>query len=127
MKAREAKLGARVTSNNNYYKGIISSNSVSGSDDETVIVEWTNGNGLEKCNVNELRFAPEVLEEEYQAVQTKLNTAKLALAEANALINKRRDHSSLRDWDTEGIVTLHELFNELDNAGWNTSSMTRDC
>ena len=126
MKAKEAKLGARVTSRNGYYNGFISSNNVSGSDDETVIVEWQNHN-LEKCNVNELKFSLEVLEDEWQAVQTKINTAKHALSEANNLLSRRGDKSNLREWESEGLISLDEFFTQLDHAGWNTSSMTRDC
>ena len=125
MKAIEVKLGAKVT-NRHFRKGVIVSNSVAGSDDETVIVEWLL-NHLEKCNVNELTFTPDILERDWKAVQAKLDEASKAIAAANQLISKSGGDSDLYTWNKEGVIDTSELFDQIDCGGWQTSTMTSDC
>jgi hypothetical protein len=128
MKAKDVAVGARITDPKYRYKtGTILSNNVS-EGDKMVTVEWDNSyswDKVETVNVNSLRIVPIPLEEDFQKVNEQLKIAAQAIRAAGKIANDKG--TSLREWDGEEMLSFQEVFNEIDGAGWQTSTMTRSC
>lgn len=98
-------------------------------DDEMVKVKWTNyyrkGGGETIENINSLSFPPKELEVQWNKAIEKMNEAAASLKEANQIMDKT--DQSLRDLYNLGVDGVENLFNELDEAGWQSSTMSREC
>ena len=83
-----------------------------------VAIEWDDGT-LSKESVHDLRVLNEAQEKAHQEIKAKVTEATLALEAANKLA--RENGTSLSDlyYDLE----FRGLFDELDDAGWSSSSM----
>lgn len=111
---------------------IISLNGVSGTvignqlsdGDSVVAVEWNDGS-LTKANVADLILRNSELEADYAEIQIKLSQAAQALSDANriALKHKKVIRDMGYDFDSEEELDFDELFSQLREAGWTTSSM----
>ena len=83
-------------------------------------VEWDDGE-LSKHEACDLTLVDASLEQDYEAIQAALQAAADKLSEANALASKH--NTSLYDLHYSDDVSFSELFSELNEAGWSTSSM----
>lgn len=119
MKTSDIGVGMRVvyTRNGETKRGTIIGNSLRDGD-EVAAIEWDDGS-LEKKNVNDLKM--EGLEEEYQKIAAKVVAAAELLEEANAMAVK--NGTSLYTMWYNGEGQFQRLFNQLDEAGWSSSSM----
>ena len=128
MKAKDVAVGARITDTKYRYKtGTIQSNDVSDGD-ELVTVQWDNGyswDKVETVDVNNLRIIPVPLDKDFEVITEQLRIAANAIQAANQYAKEKG--TSLYEWDKEEMLSFGEVFDAVDLAGWQTSSMTRDC
>lgn len=88
-------------------------------------VEWDDGT-LEKVYASDLTEVNSELEADYAEIQNRLNKAAQELREANILAEKHgRELGHMGyDYDTdEELIDYSDLFQQLRDAGWSTSSM----
>jgi hypothetical protein len=127
MKAKDLVLGTTVRMFNDTVKGKVINNNHSDGD-LVVVVEWKGGT-FSKVNVGDLvSCLADGLEEQYKAIQIKIDEATKLLKEANVIaINKCNFNLNELATDENGddLINYSDLMQQLCNAGWSTSSM--DC
>ena len=123
MKAIDIEIGAWVRDHEKHpvRKGTVIGTKLSDGD-ETVAVEWSDG-CLTKENINDLTLVDSKLEQDYEKIKELIVVASKALGEANLLA--RENHTSLSSLEYhDDDLSLHDLMQALDAAGWSTSSMS---
>jgi hypothetical protein len=83
-------------------------------------VEWDDGE-LAKHEAGDLELVDTQLETDYEAIQEALSAAAEKLSEANALASKH--NTDLYNLHYSDDISFSDLFSELNEAGWSTSSM----
>jgi hypothetical protein len=126
MKAKDVAVGVKVQDVCNYpvKNGIIIGTKLSDGD-AVVAVEWSNGS-LAKVNIADLSVIDPLLERDFHDIAAKIAKAALLIGEANVLArNHKTDLSSLAyNYDEHIDHGVSALFTALNNAGWNSSSMS---
>ncbi len=130
MKAKDVAIGTRVSDPQYRYKtGKIASNDIPEGDD-LVTVEWDDEYSWRKdkrepISIYDLRIIPVPLEADFAKLREQFQIVVNAIQAANRIAMDR--DTNLYELDKEEIMSFQEVFNALDNAGWQTSTMTRSC
>jgi hypothetical protein len=133
MKALDMEVGSKVdfakTCSSSFYKhtGVIIGNQLSDGD-EVVAVEWSDGS-ITKVNVNDLKLVETKLETDFEEIVKQINLkildAAQAMSDARQLASDVGVTSLAHNYREDAFddVDIYPLFNELDEAGWRTSSI----
>lgn len=123
MKSSDFEVGCKVKHLDEGHRGVVIGNKLSDGD-QVVAVELDDGS-LKKINVEDLTVLDDKLEEEFAQIQLKLTEAARALREANKLMRAHGTDLSSAEFDSEyeDLLDISELFAQLREAGWSTSSM----
>lgn len=122
MKAINIDIGSRVRMVADVdHKGTVIGNKLP-SGDEVLAIEWDNGE-LDRVNVHDVELYDAQIEKDFEQVQKEIELAAEALGRANALCSKHKTDLSSAIYNDDYHITIRSLFQELNGAGWSTSSM----
>jgi hypothetical protein len=120
MKASDIAIGTRVRSKSSCSggRGTVVGNKLRADTNDSVAVEWDNGT-VHRMQILDLELLDDDLEAAYEAISLRVAEASAALARANKIA--REHNTSLSELRLQ--LGMHSLLEELDNAGWSSSSM----